>query len=47
MVDSEYIMDIYTSVKVGSGTVIKNPEMLKFIPDHLKIKKYVSMQLKN
>ena len=39
MVDSEYSMDIYKSVKIGIGTVMKNPEMLRFVPDHLKIKK--------
>ena len=37
MVDSEYNMDIYKSVSIG--TVIKNPEMLKFFPHHLKSKK--------
>ena len=26
---------------------MRNPEMLKFVPGHLKLKKYVSMQLKN
>ena len=30
----------------STGTVIKNPEMLKFVPDHLKLKKCVNMQLK-
>ena len=29
-------MDIYETVKINIGTVMKNPEMLKFIPDHLK-----------
>ena len=38
MVDSEYIMDIYKSVKIGIGTVMRNPGMLKFVPDHLKTK---------
>ena len=38
MVDS---MDIYISVKIIIGAVMKNPEMLKFIPDH---KKCVNMQ---
>ena len=32
------IMDIYKSLNISIVTVIKNPEMLKFIPDHLKIK---------
>ena len=44
MVDS---MDIYKSFNINIGTVMKNPEMLKFVPDHLKTKKFVSMQLKS
>ena len=32
------IMDIYKSLNISIVTVIKNPEMLKFIPDHLKTK---------
>ena len=39
IVDREYSMDItdiYESVKVSIGTVMKNPEILKFVPDHLK-----------
>ena len=47
MVDSEYSIDIYKSVKISIGTGIKNPEMFKFVPDHLKTKKCVKMQLKN
>ena len=39
MVNSEYSMDIYKSVKVSIGTVMRNPAMLKFVPDHLKTKK--------
>ena len=39
MVDSEYNKDIYKSVKVSIGTVMRNLEMLKFVPDHLKSKK--------
>ena len=31
-------MDIYKSLNISIATVIKNPEMLKFVPDHLKIK---------
>ena len=38
MVDSEYSMNIYKSVRINIGTVMKNPEMLKFVPDHLKTK---------
>ena len=39
MVDSEYSMDICKSVKINIGIVVKNLEMLQFIPDHLKTKK--------
>ena len=41
-------MDIYKSLNVSVGTVMRNPEMLKFVLDHLKTKKKcVSMQIKN
>ena len=41
-------MGIYTCLNINIGTVMKNPEMLKFVPDHLKTKKKcVRMQLKN
>ena len=33
------IMDIYKSLSNSIGTVMKNPEMLKFVPDHLKTKR--------
>ena len=39
-------MDAYISVKISIGTVMKNQEMLKYIPDHLKLKKCVNIQLK-
>ena len=32
------IKDIYKSLNISIVTVIKNPEMLKFVPDHLKTK---------
>ena len=38
MVDNEYSISIYKSVKISTGTVMKNPEMLKFVPEHLKTK---------
>ena len=41
MVDSEYRMCIYKSVKVNIGTVIKNPEILNFFSHHLKTKRNV------
>ena len=33
------IMDIYKSLNISTGIVMKNPEMLRFVPDHLKTKK--------
>ena len=47
MVDSEYSTNIYKSLNVNIGTEMKNPEMLIFVPDHLKTKTWVSMQLKD
>ena len=46
MVDSEYSMGIYRSIKINIRTAMKNPEMSTFVPDHLKTKKCESMQLK-
>ena len=39
LVDSEYIINVYKSVKFSTGTAMRNPEMLKFVLDHLKTKK--------
>ena len=44
MVDS---MDISKSLNITVATVMRNPEMLKFVLDHLKTKKCLNMQLKN
>ena len=44
MVDS---MDIYKSLNTNIGTVMRNSEMLKLVPDPRKTKKCVSMQLNN
>ena len=33
------IMEVYKSFNISIVTVMENPEMLKFIPDHLKTKK--------
>ena len=30
------IMEICKSLNISIGTVMKTPEMLKFVPDHLK-----------
>ena len=46
--DSKYITEDFKSPQTSIGAIMKNPEMLKFVPDHLKIKKKcVKMQLKN
>ena len=45
MVDSKYSTD-YKSLKVRIQVIIKNPEMLKFIPDHLKTKKMCKYAVK-
>ena len=29
------IMDIYKPLNISTGIVMKNPEMLRFVPDHL------------
>ena len=34
-------------LNINIGTVMKNPEILEFVPVHVKTKKYVTMQLKN
>ena len=31
-------MDVYNSLNISIGTVMENPEMIKFVPDHLKTK---------
>ena len=32
-------MDIYNSLNIGIGIVMRNPGMLRIVPDHLKTKK--------
>ena len=39
MVGNEYSPDNSKSLEISIGATIKNPEMLRFIPDHLKTKK--------
>ena len=46
MVDSDYSKDNSNNLKISTGAVIKNPEMLKFVPDHLRLKRCVKIQLK-
>ena len=33
------IMGVYNYLNISAVTVMKNPEMLRFVPDHLKIEK--------
>ena len=40
-------MEICKSLNVNIGIVMKYPEMLKFVSDHLKTKKMCDMQLQN
>ena len=46
MVGSKYGMGIYKSVKISIATVMKNPEMLKFIPGHIKTKQMCKQAVK-
>ena len=39
MVDSEYSPYSYRSLNISIRSMTKNPEMLRFVPDHLKTKK--------
>ena len=39
MIDSKYSSDNYKTSKVSIGAIIKDPEMLRFVPDHFKNKK--------
>ena len=32
-------MDVYKSLNISIGVVMRNPEIIKFVPDHLKTKK--------
>ena len=39
-------MNIFKSVKISIGTGMKNPELLKFVADHLKTKKMCTYAVK-
>ena len=41
IIDFEYSKEGYKSPKINIGAVIKSPEKLKFVPDHLKTKQSV------
>ena len=40
------IMDVYKSLNISIGTVMNNPEMLKFVLGHLKTKKMCNHAVK-
>ena len=46
MIDSEYSTNIYKSSNISIGTAMRNPEMLKFVTDHLKTKKMCKHEVK-
>ena len=41
------IMDIYKSLNISMGAVIKNPKMVTFVPDHYKTQIYDKATLEN
>ena len=47
MVDSKYETDNRNSSKISIGTKMRNTEMLKSVPDYVKINKCVNMKLTN
>ena len=46
MLNSAYSTCAYKSSKKSIGALMKNPEILKLIRDHVKIKRCVKIQLK-
>ena len=46
MVDSEYNVGIYKSVKISIGAAMRNPEMSKFVLDHVKTEKICKNKVK-
>ena len=41
------IIDIFNTLNISIGTVLKTPEMLKLVTDHLKTKKMFKHPVKN
>ena len=46
MVDSEYSTDNSKSSKISIEAIMKNPEMLRLVPNHLKTEKMGKLVLK-
>ena len=40
-------MDIYKSLYISIGALMKNPEIVTFVPDHLKTKRLCKYPVKN
>ena len=41
MVDREYSIANFKSPEISIGAIMKNPKLIKLVPDHHKTKKYV------
>ena len=39
LVDSKNNPDNYRTINISTGAIIKYPEMLRFVPDHVKTEK--------
>ena len=46
MADSEYRTGNYKSLKISIGTTTKDPEILRFVPDHCKTKRMCKHEVK-
>ena len=46
MVESKNSPDNYETLKITIETIMKNPEILKFVPDHLNTKKVSKNRIK-
>ena len=47
MIEGGYCTDNYKSSKISIGAVIKTPEILKFVPDHIETKQTCNYAVKN
>ena len=46
MVENEHSPDFDEPLKISIGAITKYPEILRFTPYHIKLKRCVNMQLK-
>ena len=47
MVVSKYSLDNYKTLKTRIGAIMKDPEMLRLVPGHLRRKRCIKMRLKS